>query len=401
MSFADIKFFRPTKLDQALRIVQSHHRDLNSEVPDNFNSILKELKKLLSETDSDDLDSVARTLSVIKLRCCLQLICLEKNKDQDVSHKAAVVVDHRLRKDLLRPSWDLLIQYYPVPELEEITKALGHRFGWQSIAGEEQSTKISGWFESPSLSQGIADNFSRSSSSSPSDWLKKNGFDQKMGIYRHVLGELLVNFSKDVINRVGHVYFMWMAQQMFEVHQKAFSTRYLNLLKEKPNWQIEILQWIESKYGKPAIEESGLSPFWKDINEDARRKFRVKLIEKTLEEFFRDIHDPYNRFPFWKQFLDHIVDAKRPPDAEVVLLHFGHFGAVEFAQVGNAAYLYPRDAFQHMWLKADRNYLRPDMLKDRESTIKNYRSYWDGRILHREGWEDRYFDIIANLIRSR
>ena len=172
---------------------------------------------------------------------------------------------------------------------------------------------------------------------------------------------------------------------------------YLNVLINL-YWDERILNFIADKYNPPISINTGLdieTPFWKKVNKRAKEEFNTWYISKRIEDFFEG-----ERAEFWKKYVPRnaVKRVKMILNGEGFLLDFGTIGVVEFKNIGNAAYIYPPQIFAGYWSRSGYND-RSDDFKNREKTIRD-RSFpgWDGRIIHREGWQSDTAIKINKLI---
>ena len=168
----------------------------------------------------------------------------------------------------------------------------------------------------------------------------------------------------------------------------AFVGNYLGSLRTKDAWNDDVLRWINTQFGKPLVGEQ--QPlFWRGIPGEVRDEYRRWLMERELRDFFAQHGDSGGRFQFWKLFEDHWKEISSSHDHRVLMLDFGEIGVIEFADVGNAAYVYRKEDFDRMVRRSTSSY---SSLKDRELTI--------ARIIHREGWQRIHAPIVSKLLRK-
>ena len=123
-------------------------------------------------------------------------------------------------------------------------------------------------------------------------------------------------------------------------------------------------------------------------------QLRKWLLKKRIEDFFGNDE----RSDFWKSYVEqeYIINAESILSNQGFMLDFGKFGVVEFKEIGNAAYVYPKAVFHEYWANAKRKY-HTSGFKDKEKTIKF--SSWDGRVLHFEGWQSKTRYRLQQLFR--
>ena len=131
----------------------------------------------------------------------------------------------------------------------------------------------------------------------------------------------------------------------------------------------------------------------------AERLAMLRYGVDDLRLFFDNAKDPHGRFEFWRSFIDDMDDAKPALDELVMLIDFGKFGVVEFAKVGNAAYVYGATEFASLWKRAEVA-KHPSYLKHPRDTLRfpSAGPNKDGRIIHMENWQARYRRWIERLL---
>lgn len=392
-----LETFQPELTSQALEKVRTLHPTRKRVAMEVDSQFLEKLKSLLLRTPFPELPELAQSLNVQYLRGSLLLLCLED--EERLVEKAEIVILQRRRRDLLAYAWYLLKMRYPVPRLERVARVLGKKFGWKRVVpAESLSDRISAWFVSSPLDSSILRDFLQSGATKLESWLENVDIHRNSGLFRAVRRRLLMWFDKATIDRLGHEYLLKIAQDERDQAQREFAARYLNQLKTENHWQFPVLNWIKGKFGSPPREAKALTLFWKSVESEARMRFKKWAVERALGEFFKDINDPNGRFRFWKRFSDHIIEVEKTADGDVALLDFGHFGVVEFAQIGNAAYVYPAVHFQQVRQRAARRIYDNRALKIPSRTIKKLA--WDGRIIHSGAWQHRAGIRIRSLLSS-
>jgi hypothetical protein len=171
--------------------------------------------------------------------------------------------------------------------------------------------------------------------------------------------------------------------------QSAFAHRYLVELKARPHWSDLVCRWIRRQFGVPASGESQ-TPFWRRMPAPVRDEFRRWAQEQTLSEFFRTHGDTAGRFQFWRRFSSQWHDVYAALDNRVMVMDFNEFGVIEFAQVGNAAYVYDAQSFSYILSCNPRSI----------AEFKN-KSLVHERILHFEGWQYRADAVLLSLLKRR
>ena len=118
------------------------------------------------------------------------------------------------------------------------------------------------------------------------------------------------------------------------------------------------------------------------------QQLRVKL---RLSQFFEECPDN-ERFEFWQQFIPHLQEVRGDLDYQRLFLDFGSFGIIEFAESGNAAYVYnARDFREFQEMNFDKRPRNHASLKNKSRSIK--------RLNHRGGWQHRFRKQINQRLR--
>ncbi len=119
-----------------------------------------------------------------------------------------------------------------------------------------------------------------------------------------------------------------------------------------------------------------------DLTDEVRRFLGTLVRFLRLQEFFWSDNE---RFAFWSRYLDVATDVQVDSSRDAVFLDFGAFGVIEFADVGNAGYVYPADYFQE--LKAKMHWV--GSLKNRSRAID--------RIIHSANWQGNTRYLLRRL----
>ena len=111
-----------------------------------------------------------------------------------------------------------------------------------------------------------------------------------------------------------------------------------------------------------------------------------------------------DRAEFWRSYVNSakVQDVNKILAGEGFMLNFGHFGVIEFKNVGNAAYIYPSDVFNKFWKSANFGTNSPSHFKDGTKTVRSKKlPTWDGRIIHHTGWQDTAKERIDILMAEK
>jgi hypothetical protein len=151
-------------------------------------------------------------------------------------------------------------------------------------------------------------------------------------------------------------------------------------------WSDELVHEIVKRLGDPRLAPDRWVGFSPAVIQSVIRWINTR----KLAEFFLVAAGDRRRFEFWKQFVDELgPNSEGRVQAGQGFFEFPGFGVIEFMEVGNAAYIYPLDAFERF----RREGVVPNsFLKDRSLSID--------RIIHSppDYWPTRWTPVIRGLI---
>lgn len=127
-------------------------------------------------------------------------------------------------------------------------------------------------------------------------------------------------------------------------------------------------------------------------SEDAAVWLRGLLRILELDEFFRHA-DTNERYRFWKNFADDVVNLEADLEKKRLFLDFGGFGVVEFGETGYATYVYNTPYFEKMLEMNERRNPNHRMLQNRDKAIE--------RLTHRGSWQHKFRRRLRSLLRIR
>jgi hypothetical protein len=170
-------------------------------------------------------------------------------------------------------------------------------------------------------------------------------------------------------------------------------------LRPSRGWDEPAFKWIAKRFGD--LDFRNPVDFWRrteQLSEGILRELAAWRALRTLQTFFKSIHDPHGRFAFWKdRFGDQIVGAGTVADGQAAYLHLPPLVVVEFANVGNAAYVYPDSLLN--WVESRRSSTERSY-KDRARLAKLAGTDTEARIIHAEGWQRTAADMLNRLIKA-
>ena len=375
-------------LHTALEQVRERH-PFRGQAPDTVSgSLIDEVREKLEASSFENLHALAFSFNIREILACLEI--LVHDRDNGIVKKAAEIFKIRPREQVILQGWFKLVKFYPHDVLEQTLKGI---IGVKGFGILEKSEKVSSqaptWFVSNRLSEGIFRDYQNSGHSENLDiYLSNNFLNVKDGIFKESWRTLLIKGNGETIKKEKskRVLVEYIRAENAQYLQ-PFGQHYLNALKTRKIWAESILEFIVDKYGAPYAIDSGSdieTPFWRKVSKNAKSEFRTWYILKSIDEFFEGV-----RADFWKQYvqINKVERVKKILDGDGFMLDFGSFGVVEFKNIGNAAYIYPKQVFENYWGNSDFR-KQPYWFKDKNETIRS-RSFsgWDGRIIHREEWQ--------------
>ncbi len=363
-------------------------------------SILGEVRSLLERTDFEGLSKLAFQLDPPQLLACIDLVAIDKTGE--TAQKAAHVAILRSRDSMLTTCWFKLVASYPNPLLEKLLKDLvGIRQYTALELNPHISNNLSRWLLAAELPMGIIRDYQSTSDDKKLDhFLLDHFIVRESALFKAVWLTLLTKGTATDIKR------QFPNRILVEIkdRQRAFESRligqhYLNSLNGLVDWSDRILQHIYEEWGKPRIRSTQKRVdhrFWDDVKESAKEAFRRWLMLAEVESFFEGV-----RAVFWRNYVTagKVKDVQQILAGEGFMLDFGHFGVVEFKNVGNASYIYPRTMFNTYWNGNNFRESSPAYFKDKSNTVRSKKMPgWDGRILHHLGWQSTARERIDILM---
>lgn len=149
--------------------------------------------------------------------------------------------------------------------------------------------------------------------------------------------------------------------------------------------------WLDLFLEKLGVPRSTLWQMLADKNSEAAGWYKNVRIHRELHSFFERFSDN-ERLDFWKEFVPELDDVRADERHLRVFLDFGAFGFIEFAEKGNATYVYEAEDFRALRKKnfAQRPRLHA-ALKHRERSIE--------RLTHQGHWQRKFRRKINHYLR--
>jgi hypothetical protein len=382
--------FSPARVLDALGRVRGQHIQIADQPLLATNELIARVRTVLAGCDTGAaLSEAARKFTTAELKAAIYLVA--SDEQQVIRNRVIGVIRERTRKDLLPLSWRLLVERYSSQELETVARELIASFGIADICGDNayQRSRMENWLRHGRLASGVALDFDASGAGDLDAWLEAGALRPSGALARAVWVDVLTGGSAAVWARMQTDLLVSRANSFPTEIQSGFAQRYLVELKARQHWNGLVCRWIRRQFGVPASGESH-APFWRRVPAPVRDEFRRWVQEQTLSEFFSAHGDTAGRFQFWRRFSSRWHDVYAAVDNRVMVMDFDEFGVIEFAEVGNAAYVYDAQSFSYILSRNPRSI----------AEFKN-RSLVHERILHFEGWQYRADAILLPLLRRR
>lgn len=391
------------RLSAVLEKVRIQHPNKKGEYFSPDKSTLDEVRSLLEHTESDGLNKLAFQFDPSKLLACVDIVASDRNGD--TADKAAYVAALRPRDSLPIRCWFKIVASYPNPLLEKLLKELVGSLGYDALNQHHKiSYHVPQWLLASELPIGILRDYQSSSEKDSIDhFLLSHFFDNDESIYSAVWLTLLTKGRAiDLIRQDPKRILAEMDSRQGASVRRLVGQHYLNTLNGLPDWSENILEYIKNKWGvpnRPSSKKRIDHRFWDHVSESAKEEFKRWLMLAEVESFFEG-----DRAEFWRDFVKaaKVKDVNQILSDEGFMLDFGHFGVVEFKNVGNAAYIYPKEVFKKFWKGANFWSNDPSYFKEISQTMRsNKLPGWDGRILHFRGWQSIAKDRINTLLEEK
>ena len=389
-------------LETALSNIRKMHPNRGEAVTRIGDTLIDKVRKQLEETSFGHLEGLAYRFGIREILACVEVAAHERV--EETARKAGEILVFRPKKKALYRLWFKLKSLYPKHLLEKTIREMISRKGFQGLDEmPEVSPFVATWLISKSLDEGVLRDHQMRSSEKPLDpYLEENHISPDDGLNRAVWCTLLKKGSAKIISREKTKRIM----EVFEDPRNAaesqkFGQHYLNVLERRANWKTPILEWIEKKFGVPTLDREHAkieTPFWRQVDAVPKKDFALWVMERRIEKFFEG-----ERADFWKKFLraGKVVRVQEILYGDGFMIDFDRFGVIEFKQVGNAAYIYPKSVFNDYWHGAQKH-SQPWSFKDKYSTIRSAAfPSWDGRIIHKQNWQFYTTQFIQQLLSNK
>jgi len=392
--------FIANRLDDILPTIREQHPFLAKQEIRLDISLIKQVRDLLEMTTLPDIKPLAFGFELKQIMACLEILCSDQH--ELILKKAYQVLTLRPKQQVMEKGWFKLVMNYPQRLLESAVREIAAVKGFEVFVSNDRiSDNAPNWLVNEKLVQGIIRDYRQQVETSDLDqYLADNMIDKNSGLFLSTWRHLLTCGSLKELKREPEHLIIREFEDLRNVdHLTEFGAHYLNTLINKENWSKNILLLIQNRFGLPLSVDKNHNyetEFWKRVLDPVKSEFKQWYILYNIESFFEG-----ERAEFWKQYVKagEINNVKKILMGEGFLLDFIRFGVVEFKQVGNASYIYPRDVFQGYWNHP--NFTHEWQLKDKEKTIRSVRfQHWDGRIIHSRNWKSDTAPKISALLRG-
>jgi len=406
----ELRHFVPTKLMAALVMVREEHprRSFGMAVPES--SVIDRVRAMLADCSEEGLDKLAWELRVQELLACLEIIVLDR--EGEIAEKAARLLALRPKMPIAVQGWKRLLRFYRHDLLEISVRDLLDVVGLDCL---EQAgfpaERVFRWLAKARLDKGVFSEYRIADAAVNLDgFLNKVGISKDDGLFWCVWRYMLCHGNAEYLLREdGWRLLAEINSDQNQPHQRRIARNYLNRIEGR-DWFEPIIKLIERQFGRPNVEHDGLAsehPFWRKVNERARREFHAWFMKKEIRDFFDG-----ERADFWEKYVEsgQVIEVKPILKRKVFsmslgdyrvyydgfMLDFGKFGVVEFKKTNNAAYVYPSEVFGDYWRSAE-SLSSPKNFKDPNRTV---RTAWGGTINHSGSWQYKTQQCIQRLLDS-
>ena len=392
--------FQPNRLAKIIEKVRKQHPQRKNDASPLESGTVDEVRKLLEQTAFDQISSLALGLNQKQLLACIEIVAIDG--ESNTAKKAAQVVTMRPRENMIVRAWFHLVKQHSNSLLERLLKDLISSKGFAPLANHpEISNRLAHWLMHPNLVVGIFKDYKNINNKYDlNTFLNDNFISDKYSLHIATWQRLLLKGSCDEIKCQSPIHILRIFEETMESSLRMkMCQHYLNTLTDFPAWDEQIIEYIHDKWGQPKSFDDARaadSRFWEGINHTQKLNYNRWLMNRAIKDFFEG-----ERADFWRQYVDNgqIIFVEKILNGNGFMLNFGKFGAIEFKNKGNAAYVYPKMHFDYFRDKARFYTKDPKPFKDKAKTIFSHRfPDWNGRIHHNQRWKKRTKPIIDALI---
>ncbi len=396
----------PVKLTISAQAVDAlHQKTVEATAPPE--GAVEKLRRLLMQTDEEDLGILLGQLARRELTAIADF--LAGDPERVLREKAVILGTLAKFRPLTVRAWRLMVTGAPAKGLFSLLKQNVDAGLHDVIAEEaEDQKRIASWFEGDDLASGMFEEV-ESSGQSLDDWfnslpITSTRVAKESRLLDEVELALLSKGSRStLLNHKGQLVerAMRLHRDGYTRARERFIANYLLQFRQGQSWDENIVSWALKSFN-PHPTPPNLVDFWRRVDSHSPgvvQEVLSWLALKRIERFFSQAKDPHGRFRFWRDnFAKDLVDAQLVADEAAVLLHIPPLAIVEFAEMGNAAYVY-REA-ELRWLRTP-GYHGVTYYKDRSKLIDRPSNGSEFRIRHQGDWQGRYLGDLKTVLRRR
>lgn len=157
-----------------------------------------------------------------------------------------------------------------------------------------------------------------------------------------------------------------------------------------------LMDFFLNQLGDPQKKERN----WRFLDVQALGEIKRYYMKTQIKNFFAKDHGS-NRFQFWEKYLDQVTIYELHRNPSVLFLSFPNFVVVEFADKGNAAYIYHPDGFEQIVRprykkapKSKKEYFLKELTTHSEEGIPIFIN----RISHKGSWKKRMSEFVEGCL---
>lgn len=405
MSWARLRNFKPTELQSAATLIGSLHSEVAApSAPDT--NVVEKLKRLLERSKLEELPILLSRLSRRELLAVADV--LATSASTVIRTKAAKLGELSKYGPLTGRCWKMCVDRRANQHLVQVVRSGLAQGFWNSVCEDEGDLgRVKQWVAGDQLAEGLLEDIEsrRSSLGAWFDTLPRLVHPLRTDSFltEEIRSAVLTKGNRQTLTTHQSYLMPWVDDLSIKSRaglKEAFASNYLAQLRNGQAWSDDIVDRLLNDLGRPPL--GSLVDVWRRI--DKRSPGVVKellswMAMRDLESFFRKARDPHGRFKFWRDnFRDNFASVRPLAGYQAMLLHMPPIIVVEFAEVGNAAYVYSER--ERSWLEKRGGfgvsyYKRRDNLLSRPSDGREF------RIFHQKGWEGRYLNDLKVALRSR
>lgn len=400
MSWAVLERFEPSELRQALRAIEDRHRRA-AEIDDSERSSrIERVRELLRTTEDDRVPLLCARLTRRDLFLLPDLIAAET--EPAIERRACLLAGAAKLGEIPRRTWKLTVEQGPHSGLHAVLRAYREpRWLAEIVSYEVDVPRVERWIAAETLEAGLAGDREREHAATVEEWASdlppmSTPLDPASPLWPAIWCELLQGGSRRVLAAERSSTLIERAQSLGTAVVDAFVVNYLVRFRSGRAWETQIIDWAIRKHGRPTADS--VVGVWRRAetrDPGVVTELLSWLALRTLGDFFRSVNDPGGRFEFWKKHFGHLLlEAHRLCGGEAAALRFPGVVVVEFANYGNAAYVYPDS--QLSWVLRSQA-LSPSDLKDLGRVIRLHSG--DFRIIHGGEWQRSAAERMTQAIR--